>query len=78
MMNRVAGVKQSDNHSSGSKSFLQQQHELAEQRGHSVDRVELFKETHAQGGQFVSQVVVNAHVSLCNTFVLFCTFNLQV
>ena len=50
MMNRVAGVKQSDNHSSGSKSFLQQQHELAEQRGHSVDRVELFKETHVWDG----------------------------
>ncbi|KAA0065368.1 CACTA en-spm transposon protein [Cucumis melo var. makuwa] len=36
--------------SSGSKSFLQRQHKLAEQRGHPIDNVELFRKTHAQGG----------------------------
>uniref|UniRef100_A0A9I9E476 CACTA en-spm transposon protein n=1 Tax=Cucumis melo TaxID=3656 RepID=A0A9I9E476_CUCME len=44
--NKAAKQKQPYNHSSGSKSFLQRQYELAERRGQPVDRVELFRETH--------------------------------
>ncbi|KAA0055056.1 CACTA en-spm transposon protein [Cucumis melo var. makuwa] len=40
--NMAARQKQPYNHSTGSKSFLQSQHKLAEQRGESVDCVELF------------------------------------
>ncbi|KAA0026209.1 CACTA en-spm transposon protein [Cucumis melo var. makuwa] len=42
-MNKAAKQKQSYNHNSRSKSFLQRQHELVEQRRESVDRVELFQ-----------------------------------
>uniref|UniRef100_A0A9I9EKC2 CACTA en-spm transposon protein n=1 Tax=Cucumis melo TaxID=3656 RepID=A0A9I9EKC2_CUCME len=45
--NKVARQKQPYNHSSGFNSFLQRQYELAERRGQSVDRVELFRKTHA-------------------------------
>ncbi|KAA0039500.1 NBS-LRR type resistance protein [Cucumis melo var. makuwa] len=44
--NKVARQKQSYNHSSGSKSFLQRHHKFAEQRAESVDHVELFQKTH--------------------------------
>ncbi|KAA0048572.1 CACTA en-spm transposon protein [Cucumis melo var. makuwa] len=43
--NKVAIEKQPYNHSSGFKSFLQRKHELTEERGQLVVRVELFKET---------------------------------
>ncbi|KAA0038349.1 CACTA en-spm transposon protein [Cucumis melo var. makuwa] len=59
--NKAARQKQPYNHSSGSKSFLQRQYELAERKGESVDRVELFRETHVQAGTFVSQTVEDAH-----------------
>ncbi|KAA0050096.1 CACTA en-spm transposon protein [Cucumis melo var. makuwa] len=48
--NKATRQKQPYNHSSGLKSFLQRQHELAEQRGKSIDRVELFRKTHVQDG----------------------------
>ncbi|KAA0026297.1 serine/threonine-protein kinase [Cucumis melo var. makuwa] len=35
--------------------------ELDEQRGESVDRVKLFRQTHIQDGAFVSQAVEDAH-----------------
>ncbi|TYJ98058.1 CACTA en-spm transposon protein [Cucumis melo var. makuwa] len=60
--NKAARQKQPYNHSSGSKSFLQQQYELAERRGQSIDRVELFLKTHVRAGTFVSQAVEDAHV----------------
>ncbi|KAA0048129.1 CACTA en-spm transposon protein [Cucumis melo var. makuwa] len=41
--NKAARQKQPYNHSSGSKSFLQRQHKLAEQRRELVDRMELFR-----------------------------------
>ncbi|KAA0036796.1 CACTA en-spm transposon protein [Cucumis melo var. makuwa] len=59
--NKAARQKQPYNHSSGSKSFLQRQYELAERRGQPVDRVELFRETHVQAGTFVSQAAEDAH-----------------
>ncbi|TYK16353.1 CACTA en-spm transposon protein [Cucumis melo var. makuwa] len=59
--NKAARQKQPYNHSSGSKSFLQRQYELAERRGQPVDRVELFRETHVRAGTFVSQAVEDAH-----------------
>ncbi|KAA0062091.1 CACTA en-spm transposon protein [Cucumis melo var. makuwa] len=59
--NKVGRQKQPYNHSSGSKSFLQRQYELAERKGKSVDRVELFRETHVQVGTFVSQAAEDAH-----------------
>uniref|UniRef100_A0A9I9EGG5 CACTA en-spm transposon protein n=1 Tax=Cucumis melo TaxID=3656 RepID=A0A9I9EGG5_CUCME len=59
--NKAARQKQPYNHSSGSKSFLQRQHELAERRGQPVDRVELFRETHVRAGTFVSQAAEDAH-----------------
>uniref|UniRef100_A0A9I9EB55 CACTA en-spm transposon protein n=1 Tax=Cucumis melo TaxID=3656 RepID=A0A9I9EB55_CUCME len=59
--NKTARQKQSYNHSSGSKSFLQRQYELAERKGESVDRVELFRETHVRAGTFVSQAAEDAH-----------------
>ena len=61
--NKAARQKQPYNHSSGSKSFLQRQYELAERRGQPVDRVELFRETHVRAGTFVSQAAEDAHVS---------------
>ncbi|KAA0046898.1 CACTA en-spm transposon protein [Cucumis melo var. makuwa] len=61
LMNRAARLKRHYNHSRGTKSFLQRQHELADQRGHSIDRVELFKKTHDRDGQFVSSVATDAH-----------------
>ncbi|KAA0054328.1 CACTA en-spm transposon protein [Cucumis melo var. makuwa] len=61
-INKATRVKQPYNHNSESKSFLQQQHELTEQRGHSVDHVELFRETHiSRSGQFVLQAATDAH-----------------
>ncbi|KAA0033296.1 CACTA en-spm transposon protein [Cucumis melo var. makuwa] len=59
--NKVARQKQPYNHSSGSKSFLQRQYELAERRGQPVDRVELFRETRVRAGTFVSQAAEDAH-----------------
>ncbi|KAA0041902.1 CACTA en-spm transposon protein [Cucumis melo var. makuwa] len=59
--NKAARQKQPYNHSSGFKSFLQRQHELAERRGQPVDRVELFWETHVRAGIFVSQAAEDAH-----------------
>ncbi|KAA0055858.1 CACTA en-spm transposon protein [Cucumis melo var. makuwa] len=53
-MNKAARQKQPYNHSSGSKLFLQQHHELAEKKGKLVDRMELFRETHIRVGTFVS------------------------
>ncbi|KAA0025477.1 CACTA en-spm transposon protein [Cucumis melo var. makuwa] len=37
------------------------QHELTEQQGQPVDRVELFIGIHVRSDQFVSQTVMNAH-----------------
>ncbi|TYK30471.1 CACTA en-spm transposon protein [Cucumis melo var. makuwa] len=54
LTNKAARQKQPYNHSSGSKSFLQRQYELAERKGQPVDRVELFRETHVRAGTFVS------------------------
>ncbi|TYK14920.1 CACTA en-spm transposon protein [Cucumis melo var. makuwa] len=51
------------NHRIGSKSFLQRQHELAEQQDESIDHVELFKKTHIQAGMFVLQAAENVHLS---------------
>ncbi|TYK08940.1 CACTA en-spm transposon protein [Cucumis melo var. makuwa] len=59
--NKAARQKEPYNHSSGSKSFLQRQYELAERRGQPVDRVELFRETHVRAGTFVSQAAEDAH-----------------
>ncbi|TYK09603.1 CACTA en-spm transposon protein [Cucumis melo var. makuwa] len=59
--NKAARQKQPYNHSSGSKSFLQRQYELAERKRESVDRVELFWETHVRAGTFVSQAAEDAH-----------------
>ncbi|KAA0045339.1 CACTA en-spm transposon protein [Cucumis melo var. makuwa] len=62
MTNNIARAKQLYNHSSGSKLFLQQQHELIEQQGQPVDREESFEETLANmSGQFVSQAATNVH-----------------
>ncbi|KAA0046963.1 CACTA en-spm transposon protein [Cucumis melo var. makuwa] len=58
---RAARAKQPYNQSSDAKSFLQRQHELAEQRGHLIDHVKLFKKTHARGGQFVSSTTADSH-----------------
>ena len=63
-MNKATRVKQAYNYSSGVKSFLQWQHELTEQRGHLIDRMELFKKKHARDGQFISQATTDVHVSL--------------
>uniref|UniRef100_A0A9I9EHK8 CACTA en-spm transposon protein n=1 Tax=Cucumis melo TaxID=3656 RepID=A0A9I9EHK8_CUCME len=46
---------------SRSKSFLQRQYKLAERKGESIDRVEVFRETHVRTGTFVSQAVEDAH-----------------
>ncbi|KAA0056276.1 CACTA en-spm transposon protein [Cucumis melo var. makuwa] len=51
--NEAGRQEQPYNHSSGSKSFLQRQHELAEQKGELVDRVELFQETHVRVNQML-------------------------
>ncbi|KAA0066435.1 CACTA en-spm transposon protein [Cucumis melo var. makuwa] len=59
--NKAVRQKQPYNHSSGSKSFLQRQYELAERRGQPIDRVELFRETHVRAGTFVSQAAEDAH-----------------
>ncbi|KAA0040827.1 CACTA en-spm transposon protein [Cucumis melo var. makuwa] len=59
--NKAARQKQPYNHSSGSKSFLQRQYELAERRGQPVDRMELFRETYVRAGTFVSQATEDAH-----------------
>ena len=52
---KAARQKQPYSHSSGSKSFLQRQHDIAEERGLPVDQLELFRETHARSGEFISQ-----------------------
>ncbi|KAA0060035.1 CACTA en-spm transposon protein [Cucumis melo var. makuwa] len=62
--NKAARQKQPYNHSSGSKSFLQRQYELAERKGEPVDRVELFRETHVRAGTFMSQAAEDAHPTL--------------
>ncbi|KAA0052201.1 CACTA en-spm transposon protein [Cucumis melo var. makuwa] len=62
--NKAARQKQPYNHNSGSKSFLQRQHELAEQRDESVDRMGLFKQTYVRDGTFLSQATEDAHVKL--------------
>ncbi|KAA0034994.1 CACTA en-spm transposon protein [Cucumis melo var. makuwa] len=54
-------ARQPYNHSNSAKSFLQRQYELAEKQGHLINHVELFRKTHARGGQFVSQVAMDAH-----------------
>ncbi|KAA0060223.1 CACTA en-spm transposon protein [Cucumis melo var. makuwa] len=59
--NKAARQKQPYNHSSGSKSFLQRQYELAERREQPVYRVELFRETHVRAETFVSQAAEDAH-----------------
>ncbi|KAA0053998.1 CACTA en-spm transposon protein [Cucumis melo var. makuwa] len=59
--NKATRQKQSYNHSSGSKSFLQQQHELAEKKGKSINRVKLFRETYVRAEMFVLQVAEDAH-----------------
>ncbi|KAA0032480.1 CACTA en-spm transposon protein [Cucumis melo var. makuwa] len=59
--NKAARQKQPYNHSSGSKSFLQRQYELAERKEEPVDRMELFWETHVRAGTFVSQAAEDAH-----------------
>ncbi|KAA0026299.1 CACTA en-spm transposon protein [Cucumis melo var. makuwa] len=59
--NKAARQKQPYNHSSGSKSFLQRQYELAERKGELINRVELFRETHVRAGTFVSQAAEDAH-----------------
>ncbi|KAA0060616.1 CACTA en-spm transposon protein [Cucumis melo var. makuwa] len=59
--NKVVRQKQPYNHSSGSKSFLQRQHELTERKCESVDRVELFQETHVRAGTFVSHATKDVH-----------------
>uniref|UniRef100_A0A9I9E288 CACTA en-spm transposon protein n=1 Tax=Cucumis melo TaxID=3656 RepID=A0A9I9E288_CUCME len=59
--NKAARQKQSYNQSSGSKLFLQRQHKLAEKKGESIDRVELFRETHIRAGTFVSQAIEDTH-----------------
>ncbi|TYK09466.1 CACTA en-spm transposon protein [Cucumis melo var. makuwa] len=59
--NKAARQKQPYNHSSGSKSFLQRQYELAERKGEPVNCVELFRKTHVRAGTFVSQAAENAH-----------------
>ncbi|KAA0060076.1 CACTA en-spm transposon protein [Cucumis melo var. makuwa] len=61
--NKAAKQKQSYNHSSGSKSFLQRQYEFAERKGEPVDRVELFRETHVRAGTFVLQAAEDAHTT---------------
>ena len=63
-MCKAVRVQQPYNHKSGTKSFLQQQVELTELHGRPVDRVKLFKETHAcSSGDFISPTVENAFVS---------------
>ncbi|TYK27686.1 CACTA en-spm transposon protein [Cucumis melo var. makuwa] len=61
--NKATRQKQPYNHSSGSKSFLQRQYELVERKGKPIDRVKLFRETHARVGTFVSQVAEDVHGS---------------
>ncbi|TYK04955.1 CACTA en-spm transposon protein [Cucumis melo var. makuwa] len=61
---RAAKANQSYNYSSGSKSFLQRQHELAEKRGQPIDRVKLFKETHTWNGLFILQAATDAHTQM--------------
>uniref|UniRef100_A0A9I9E5C7 CACTA en-spm transposon protein n=1 Tax=Cucumis melo TaxID=3656 RepID=A0A9I9E5C7_CUCME len=53
--------KQPYNHNSGSKLFLQRQHELAEKKEESIDCVKLFRETHVRVEAFVSQAAKNMH-----------------
>ncbi|TYK13496.1 CACTA en-spm transposon protein [Cucumis melo var. makuwa] len=60
--NKATKEKQPYNHSNGSKSVLQRQHELVEQRGESIDRVELFWETYVRSRTFVWQAAEDTHV----------------
>ncbi|KAA0041031.1 CACTA en-spm transposon protein [Cucumis melo var. makuwa] len=59
--NKAARQKQPYNHSSGSKSFLQRQYELAERKGEPIDCMELFRKTHIRAGTFVSHAAEDAH-----------------
>ncbi|TYK25874.1 CACTA en-spm transposon protein [Cucumis melo var. makuwa] len=60
-MNKTARQKQPYDHSIRSKSFLQRQHEFAEQRGEPIDHVDLFPQTHVRDGTFISQTAEDAH-----------------
>ena len=74
-MCKAVRVQQPYNHRSCTKSFLQRQIKLIELRGRLVNRVELFRETHASSiGEFVSPVAEDAFVSLEN-FLFSYTFN---
>ncbi|KAA0036806.1 CACTA en-spm transposon protein [Cucumis melo var. makuwa] len=59
-IDKTTRQKQPYNHSSGSKSFVQRQHELVEHRGQPIDYMKLFRETYARSSQFVSQAVADA------------------
>ena len=67
-------LKQPYNHSSGAKLFIQRAHEVTEKWDYPIKRMELFKETHAQDGQFILPAATDAHVSFCYAFVLFYTY----
>ncbi|KAA0066408.1 CACTA en-spm transposon protein [Cucumis melo var. makuwa] len=59
-VNKAAKPKQPYNNRNESKSFLQRQHNLTEERGYPVDRVELFREAHAsRTSEFISQAAVD-------------------
>ncbi|KAA0025195.1 CACTA en-spm transposon protein [Cucumis melo var. makuwa] len=60
-MSRAFQTKAALQYSSRSKSFLQRQYELAKRKGESIDRVELFRETHVRAGTFMSQAAEDAH-----------------
>ncbi|KAA0061971.1 CACTA en-spm transposon protein [Cucumis melo var. makuwa] len=47
--------------SRGAEPLPFQEHELTEQRGHLIDRMELFKKKHARDGQFISQATTDVH-----------------
>ena len=58
------------NHRSGTKSFLQRQVKLTELHGRPVNRVELFKETHASSsGEFISPTAEDAFESFRKVYV---------
>ncbi|TYK05216.1 (R)-mandelonitrile lyase 1-like [Cucumis melo var. makuwa] len=63
-INKDVRAQQPYNHRSGSKSFLQRQHDLVEQRGPPVGHVKLFSETRVgKTGEFVSQAAANVHAT---------------
>ena len=68
--NKATRQKQPYNHSRGSKSFLQRQHELAKQRDERTDRVELL---HIRADTFVLWAAEDMHISYSsNTSLLIC------